>query len=254
MQDELGLSPATLDWELLAQSADGAVEMLGVGDDLASTTSPSGSPRSGWAEPEDEDGVWVGGPDVLVGVGSGLTPELQHFVLLPDRGLVLASDQAPYLEQVMEVVDGDADAAEASPTWPQGSAIRSRQRCTTATTRASASRWPRPTTTPAPRRTSWWPPPVGSTRSPASRWACSPAGTSGRCCRWRTPTTHRATPTRAPSWRPARLPGRAATSRTGSPSRTPAREGREITLDLRPAEGAYVLSDLTSGPVLFATC
>ena len=27
-----------------------------------------------------------------------------------------------------------------------------------------------------------------------------------------------------------------------------------ITLDLRPREGAYVLSDLTSGPVLFATC
>ena len=31
-------------------------------------------------------------------------------------------------------------------------------------------------------------------------------------------------------------------------------DGREITLDLRPDEGEYVLSDLTSGPVLFATC
>ena len=31
-------------------------------------------------------------------------------------------------------------------------------------------------------------------------------------------------------------------------------QGREITLDLRPQQGAYVLSDLTSGPVLFATC
>ena len=31
-------------------------------------------------------------------------------------------------------------------------------------------------------------------------------------------------------------------------------DGREITLELRPAEGEYVLSDLTSGPVLFATC
>ena len=29
---------------------------------------------------------------------------------------------------------------------------------------------------------------------------------------------------------------------------------REVVLDLRPAEGSYVLSDLTSGPVLFATC
>jgi hypothetical protein len=31
-------------------------------------------------------------------------------------------------------------------------------------------------------------------------------------------------------------------------------QGREITLDLRPQGGQYVLSDLTSGPVLFATC
>jgi hypothetical protein len=31
-------------------------------------------------------------------------------------------------------------------------------------------------------------------------------------------------------------------------------DGREITLDLRPRDGEYVLSDLTSGPVLFATC
>ena len=31
-------------------------------------------------------------------------------------------------------------------------------------------------------------------------------------------------------------------------------EGREIILDLRPEDGQYVLSDLTSGPVLFATC
>jgi hypothetical protein len=31
-------------------------------------------------------------------------------------------------------------------------------------------------------------------------------------------------------------------------------EGRTISLDLRPHEGEYVLSDLTSGPVVFATC
>ena len=70
------------------------------------------SPR--WAGPSRRgaDGVWVGGPDVLSGVGPGLTPELQHFVLLEDRGVVLASDQAGYLEQVIEVVDGGAEGAD----------------------------------------------------------------------------------------------------------------------------------------------
>jgi len=31
-------------------------------------------------------------------------------------------------------------------------------------------------------------------------------------------------------------------------------QGRAIILDLHPGEGGYALSDLTSGPVLFATC
>ena len=31
-------------------------------------------------------------------------------------------------------------------------------------------------------------------------------------------------------------------------------QGAVVTMDLAPGEGEYLLSDLTSGPVLFATC
>ena len=31
-------------------------------------------------------------------------------------------------------------------------------------------------------------------------------------------------------------------------------DGSVVTLELRPVKGQYVLSDLSSGPVLFATC
>ena len=31
-------------------------------------------------------------------------------------------------------------------------------------------------------------------------------------------------------------------------------EGRVVTMELRPGEGEYVVSDLSTGPVLFATC
>ena len=31
-------------------------------------------------------------------------------------------------------------------------------------------------------------------------------------------------------------------------------DGNVVTLDLKPTEGSYVLSDLSTGPVLFATC
>ena len=31
-------------------------------------------------------------------------------------------------------------------------------------------------------------------------------------------------------------------------------DGSLVTMDLKPREGTYVFSDLSSGPVLFATC
>ena len=127
MQEELGFSPATVSWELLAQSGAGAVEVLKVDDDVDLDAVADRLADLGWTEPDEEDGVWVGGPDVLAGVGSTLTPELQHVALLADQGLVLTSDQAPFLEQVLE---GDG-APTTSPTSP----------------RRWTSRWPRRSTT-----------------------------------------------------------------------------------------------------------
>ena len=40
MQEELGFSPATVSWELLAQSGAGAVEVLKVDDPLAAMVWP----------------------------------------------------------------------------------------------------------------------------------------------------------------------------------------------------------------------
>ncbi|HEV2798373.1 MAG TPA: hypothetical protein VGV65_12200, partial [Nocardioides sp.] len=111
LQTELGFSPATLDWELFAQASDGAVEVLGLGQDASFDDLAGRLTDLGWTAPEDDDGVWLGGPDIVARIGT-ITPELQHFVLLEDRGMVLASDQAPYLEQVLEVVDGDVAAAD----------------------------------------------------------------------------------------------------------------------------------------------
>jgi hypothetical protein len=112
MHEELGFSPATLSWELLAQSDEGALEVMGVDDDVSFDDVAERLGALGWTEPEDEDGVWVGGPDVLSGVGSMLTPELQHVALLADEGVIVASDQAPYLEDVLDVVRGSDDGAD----------------------------------------------------------------------------------------------------------------------------------------------
>ena len=254
MQEELGLSPASLRWELLAQSGDGAVEVLGVPDDLSYDDLAARLASLGWAEPEEEDGVWVGGPDVLAGVGSTLTPELQHFVLLPDRHLVLASDQAPYLEQVMEVVDGDADAAEALADLsadlgePLAAAVYDGDHACERLAMAQAD---------------------DDAQAEADQLVTAAGGVH--------PLTGFAMGVLAGGDLRALLqvedaddaPGDADARARLAAGPAPGQggdfgdrfsvedagsQGREIVLDLRPREGAYVLSDLTSGPVLFATC
>jgi hypothetical protein len=254
MQDELGLSPATLRWELLAQSDDGAVEVLGVADDTSFDDLAERLASLGWAEPDDADGVWVGGPDVLSGVGPGLTPELQHFVLLADRHLVLTSDQAPYLEQVMEVVGGDADGADDLAELstglgdPLAAAVYDGAYACERLAMAQAD---------------------DDARAEADQLVAAAGGVH--------PLTGFAMGALAGGDLRALLqvedsddaPGDADARARLAAGPAPGQggdfgdrfsveqagsRGREITLDLRPQRGQYVLSDLTSGPVLFATC
>ncbi len=97
LQDAFGFSPGTLDWELFAQSPDGAVDILGMGDEDGVDALADRLRDLGFEEPDDDDGVWGGGQDLLPRIGPDLTPELQYVALLADEGVVLTSDQAPYL-------------------------------------------------------------------------------------------------------------------------------------------------------------
>ena len=253
LQTELGFSPATLEWELFAQSADGAVEVLGLGEDASFDDLADRLAEAGWTAPEDDDGVWLGGPDVVARVGS-ITPELQHFVLLADRGVVLASDQAPYLEQVRDVVDGDADAADGLADLasalgePLAAAVYDGSHACERLAMAQAD---------------------DDAQAEADQLVAAAGGVH--------PLTGFAMGTLpggdlravlqvedaddAPGDADARAqlaagpaPGQGGDFTDRFSVEAAGSDGREITLDLRPREGAYVLSDLTSGPVLFATC
>lgn len=253
MQTELGFSPATLRWELLAQSPAGAVEVLGVGEDTSFDDLAERLRDAGWTEPEDEDGVWVGGPDVVARVGS-LTPELQHFVLLAERGVVLASDQAPYLEQVREVVDGDADAAaglgDLASTLgePLAAAVYDGAYACERLAMAQAD---------------------DDAQAEADQLVAAAGGVhplTGFAMGALAGGELRAVlqvedADDAPGDADARAqlaagpaPGQGGDFSDRFSVEAAGSDGREITLDLRPEDGAYVLSDLTSGPVLFATC
>lgn len=254
MHEELGLSPATLTWEVLAQSGDGAVEMLGVDGDLSFDDLADRLSALGWTEPDESDGVWVGGPDVLSGVGPGLTPELQHFVLLADRHVVLASDQASYLEQVLEVVAGDADAADAlrdladglddplAAAVYDGAYACERLAMSQADDDAQAEADQLVTAAGGVHPLTGFAMGLragGDVRTVMQVEDADDADDDAEA---------RAQLATGPA------PGQGGDFGDRFAVAGARSEGREIILDLRPEDGQYVLSDLTSGPVVFATC
>ena len=254
MQEELGFSPATLDWEVLAQSADGAVEILGVDEDMSFEDLADRLTALGWTEPEESDGVWVGGPDVLSRVGPALTPELQHFVLLADPHVVLASDQASYLEQVVEVVDGDADAADdlselaAALDDPLAAAVYDGAY---ACERLAMSQADDDAQAEADQLVA-----AAGGVHPLTGFAMGLAAGGDLRAVMQVEDADD-----APGDADARAqlaagpaPGQGGDFRDRFSVQGASSEGREIILELQPEDGAYVLSDLTSGPVLFAPC
>ncbi len=254
MQEELGFSPATISWELLAQSGQGAVEVIGVGDAVDLDDVAERLTELGWAAPQDEDGVWVGGPDVLSRVGSMLTPELQHFALLPDEGIILASDQAPYLEEVLQVVGGDADGADDLADLagglgePLAAAVYDGAYACEELAMSQAD-------DDAQAEAEQLVDAAGGVH-PLTGFAMGlmPGGDVLALMQ-----VEDADDAPSDAEARARLAGGPAPGQGGDFSdrftvEGAASEGREVSLDLRPVGDAYVLSDLTSGPVLFATC
>jgi hypothetical protein len=90
-----GFSPAAADWEMLGQARSGQVVVLSYGEDVGleqveanlrslGYRSPDGGPGSG--------GTWVGSADLAASIDPALTPVQQNFAVLPEDGLVLMSD------------------------------------------------------------------------------------------------------------------------------------------------------------------
>lgn len=254
LQQEFGFSPATLEWELFAQSADGAVELMGVSDDVSLAGVADRLEALGFEAPEEHDGVWVGGPDLLAGIDASLTPELQHVALLADQGLVMASDQAPFLERAIAVAKGEGDSADdlAELAEDLGDA-------TAAAIYDGAHACEKLAMSQAD----------DDAQAEADQLVAAAGGvhplTGFAMARLvegdirvvmqvedEDDAAGDAESRAALAAGPA--PGQGGTFTDRFSVEEAAAQGREIVLDLRPETGDYVLSDLTSGPVLFATC
>lgn len=110
LEDLYGIDLRDVEWEIYGQSDEGSVAVLKLGatpsfDDLGDTLRDLGYPS-----PDDPTKAWAGGQELVAGISSTLTPVFQNLVLLEEQSLVLFSDAPEYAEHAAAAAAGDDDA------------------------------------------------------------------------------------------------------------------------------------------------
>jgi hypothetical protein len=97
LRSAFGFTPATLSWELLTQSTTGAALLMRVGDDVSFGAIRAHLGSGGFTGP-DKSGVWDG----TAVSGTADVPILQYALLDEDDHLVITSDNAAFLADVAD--------------------------------------------------------------------------------------------------------------------------------------------------------
>jgi hypothetical protein len=254
MQQRFGFSPATADWELFSQSYQGAVVMLhlpsssdldDVADDLTAL---------GYTEPAEEAGVWQGGDNLLARISPELTPELSYVALDRAESLVLASDSASFLAVALHAVTGHGasvaglDSVVHDAGEPLAAAVYTGDYACGALAMAHAGESDQAQ---ARRLVS-----AAGEVDPYSAFAMSvePNGTVRVAFEFDDADTARANADSRATLARGPAPGQGGTFGDRFRVDSVTARGSLVTMTLTPRPDASVLSDLSTGPVLFATC
>jgi hypothetical protein len=254
LQERFGFSPASADWELFSQSEQGAVVMVRVGDDVDVDHVADHLRELGYREPSSDDGVWQGGENLVASVSSSLTPELQYVALDREDSLVLTSDSSAYLALAMDAVTGQGpratgfDAVVSDAGTPLSSVVYDGDYACEALAMAHAGG--------ADRAQARQLLSDAGEVNPYSAFAMSdqPDGSVRVAFEFadeasaRTNADTRATLARGPA------PGQGGTFADRFRVTSVTADGSLVVMQLAPRRGASVISDLSTGPVLFATC
>lgn len=252
LQQDYGFSPATLDWELLSQSTEGAVVLMGLADGTDTDALADGLEELGYQRPEAEDGVWKGGADLLATIGGAqLTPELQYLSIDADAGVIRASDKQPYLDALV-ADDGDGPSGVDQVVTASGDALSalvytSETVCTElAMSGASADEQAI-----ADQLVS-----EAGDVNPLTAYAMAaePDGTIRVLMAFESDDQAKKNADSRSALARGPAPGQGGDFADRFAVDSVTAEGSLVTMVLDPVDGEYVMSDLGSGPVLFATC
>ncbi|MFC4787361.1 hypothetical protein ACT8ZV_22985 [Nocardioides sp. MAHUQ-72] len=253
LQERYGFSPATADWELFSQSGKGAVVMIHLPDDADFDEIGDDLARVGYTRPSSDTGVWRGGADLMNAIGPDLTPELQHVALVPDEHLVLTSDNAAYLASSVDGLDGDGassdltDVVDASGS-PLSASVYAGDYTCSALAMSQADQNDQDVADELLADAGEVNPIKGFAMSVQTDRRVRVVMSFETDEQARTNADTRATLAAGPA------PGQGGDFRDRFSVDSVTADGRLVTMSLVPKEGQYVLSDLSTGPVLFATC
>ncbi len=256
LHEDYGFSPATLEWELLAQSPDGAAVVMQLPEETDFDALENRLEGLGYERPQEDTGVWTGGADLLPSIGT-VTPELQYLAVDADQRLVVGSDAEGYLERAMGTVTGDDDpvtdlepVADAVSTdgGPLAAALYTGPQACSALAMGEASQSDQDEARELVVAAGEVNPITGFAMAVDPSLDVRVAMSFESEEQARTNADSRAQLAVGPA------PGQGGTFDDRFRLGRVSAEGAVVTMELEPREGEYVLSDLTSGPVLFATC
>ncbi|MGZ6733148.1 MAG: hypothetical protein ACXVDH_00775 [Nocardioides sp.] len=248
LREAFGFSPATMSSELLTQSTTGAALFITLDDSVSFDAIRAHLSDAGFAPPSSDQGVWDGG-DVA---GVGPVPILGFAALDASAHLVVTSDSAGFLRDVMaHRGDGDVPAPIAQVAAQVGSPIAAElyDGDYTCSHLAMAN--------------------ADATDQAQGEQLIADAGKVNPVLAFAMARTAHAVrvamafadhdQAKANAATRARLASGDAPGQGGTfPDRfalgVVAARGAVVTMDLKPVADSPVLSDLSTGPLLFATC
>lgn len=253
MHERFPFSPVTLDWELLSQSVDGAVVLMRLPEGTDFDAVEDDIERLGYQRPDGEGGVWLGGVDLLPSIGT-LTPELQYLAVDADQRLVVGSDTQDYLARAMETVTGDADPVDGleavvdAVDEPLAAAVYDGPIACSSLAMGSADAADQDQAAELIAAAGEVNPMTGFAMAVEPGLGVRVAMSFETEDQARTNADSRAALASGPA------PGQGGDFSDRFRLGTVSADGKVLTMELEPEDGEYLLSDLTSGPVLFATC
>ncbi|GAB4013795.1 hypothetical protein [Nocardioides ultimimeridianus] len=247
-----GVSPANLSWELYAQGTDGAVIVMGLPDDVTPAELRVTLRGLGYTDPGSDDGVWTAGSGGLNAIGD-LTPELTNLTVDSEHDVLAASDSAAFLRDWRGGQRGSKDdsavagVAASLGATPSAAVYDGDYAC-----QALAMNQADPTDQAEGARLISEAGKINPLDAFAMAYA--PDGTVEVRMAFENPDQARTNATTRATLAVGPAPGQGGSFTDRYRLLRTTAEKSLVSMTLQPLPDTYVLSDLDSGPLLFASC